>query len=171
MQSLRHAPHRLASLTSKRWGWRKDQLLKVYRALHLSVLNYAAPAWQPWLAPTRLDQLERCQNRALRIITGQLKTTPLEALRIEAGVPSIATQVQQQAPVPNEKAHRLPTNHPRRTLLEEPCRHRQKRPSWRSTAKALTSRLPEALSSRDALQTLLECPCAVKGQCEVFPEG
>ncbi len=38
-----------------------------------------APAWQPWLAPTRLDQLERCQNRALRIITGQLKTTPLEA--------------------------------------------------------------------------------------------
>ncbi len=36
-----------ASLTSKRWGWRKDQLLKVYRALHLSVINYAAPAWQP----------------------------------------------------------------------------------------------------------------------------
>ncbi len=35
----------------------------------------------------------RWQNGALRIITGQLKTTPLEALRIEAGVPSIATQV------------------------------------------------------------------------------
>ncbi len=31
----------LASLTSKRSGWRKDQLLKVYRALHLSVINYA----------------------------------------------------------------------------------------------------------------------------------
>ncbi len=60
----------LTSLTSKRWGWRKDQLLKVYRALHLSVINFAAPAWQPWLAPTRLDQLERCQNRALRIIIG-----------------------------------------------------------------------------------------------------
>ncbi len=66
----------LASLTSKRWGWRKGQLLKVYRALHLSVINYAAPAWQPWLAPSRLDHLERCQNKALRIITGQLKTTP-----------------------------------------------------------------------------------------------
>ncbi len=34
----------LASLTSKRWGWRKDQLLKVYRALNLSVINYADPA-------------------------------------------------------------------------------------------------------------------------------
>ncbi len=50
----------LASFTSKRWGWRKDQLLKVYRTLHLSIINFAAPAWQPWLAPTRLDQLERC---------------------------------------------------------------------------------------------------------------
>ncbi len=67
----------LASLTSKRWTWRKDQLLKVYRALHLSVNNYAASACQPWLATTRLDQLERYQNRAHRIITGQLKTTPL----------------------------------------------------------------------------------------------
>ncbi len=70
-----------------------------------------------------------------------------------------------------EKAHRLPTNHPRRTLLQEPCRHRLKRPSWRSMAKTLTSRLPDALSSRDAPQTLLECPWAAKGQWKVFPEG
>ncbi len=119
----------LVSITTKRWGWRKDQLLKVFRALHLSVINYAGPAWQPWLAPTRLDQLERCQNRALHIITGQLKTTPLEALRIEAGVPSIATQAHQQVSVPYEKAHRHPPNHPRIALLKEPCRHRLKRPS------------------------------------------
>ncbi len=89
----------LALITSKRWGWRKDQLLMVYRALHRSVINCAAPAWQPWLAPTRLNQLERCQNRALRIITRQLKITPIEALRIEAGVPSIATLAQRQAAV------------------------------------------------------------------------
>ncbi len=107
---------------------------------------------QPWLAPTRLDQLERCQNRALRIITGQLKTTPLEVA------------------VAYENTHRLPTNHPRRTPLEEPCRHRLKRPSWRSTAKALTNRLPDALSSRGALQALLECPWATKAQWKVFTE-
>ncbi len=34
----------LASLTSKKWVWRKDQLMKVYKALQLSILNYAAPA-------------------------------------------------------------------------------------------------------------------------------
>ncbi len=33
----------LASLTTKRWLWRKDQLLNVYQHLHLSVFNYASP--------------------------------------------------------------------------------------------------------------------------------
>ncbi len=34
-----------------------------------------APAWQPWLAATRLKQLKRCQNRTLRVITGRSQTT------------------------------------------------------------------------------------------------
>ncbi len=82
---------------------------------------------------------------------------------MEAGVPSIAAQAQQQAAVAYEKAHRLPTNDPRRTLLEKPCRHRFRWPSWRSAAKALMNRLPDAIFSRDALQTLLECPWTPKG--------
>ncbi len=42
----------LASLTYKRWGWRKVQLFKVYRALHLSVINYAAQLGNPgWPQP------------------------------------------------------------------------------------------------------------------------
>ncbi len=32
-------------------------------------------------------------------------------------------------------------------------------------------RFPDAISSRDALQALLECPWANKGQWKVFPEG
>ncbi len=64
--------------------WRKDQPAKIYKALYFRVLIYGAPAWQPWLAATRLEQLERCQNRALRVITGQFQTTPVETLRREA---------------------------------------------------------------------------------------
>ncbi len=75
----------LNSLTSKQRGWRKDQLTKICKALNLSVLMYGAPAWQPWLSAARLEQLERCQNRALRVIAGQLQTTP------EAGVCSMTT--------------------------------------------------------------------------------
>ncbi len=53
----------LASLASKEWGWRNDQLMKVYKALQLSLLTYAAPAWQPRAAPFRIEQLERCQKK------------------------------------------------------------------------------------------------------------
>ncbi len=49
-----------------------------YKALQLSALTYAAPAWQPWAAPSRIEQLARCQNKALRVVTGQLKFTQLK---------------------------------------------------------------------------------------------
>ena len=49
-------------------------------------LNYAAPAWQPWLSDTNLSSLDRLQNHSLRLITNQLVSSPLEALRLEADV-------------------------------------------------------------------------------------
>ncbi len=45
----------LASLTSKEWGWRKDQLMKVYKALQLNLLTYVAPAWKPWTTPSHTE--------------------------------------------------------------------------------------------------------------------
>ncbi len=56
----------LASLTSKAWVWRKDQLMKIYKSL----ITYAALEWQPWAAPSPIEQLERCQNKALWVVTG-----------------------------------------------------------------------------------------------------
>ncbi len=44
-------------------GLVKDQLTEIHKALYLSVLMCGAPTWQSWLAATRLEQLERCQNR------------------------------------------------------------------------------------------------------------
>ena len=49
-------------------------------------MNYMAPGWQPWLSKSMLDKLEVAQNKALCIITGPYQSTPLEALRVEAGV-------------------------------------------------------------------------------------
>ncbi len=64
---------------------------------------YGAPAWQLWLAATRLEQLERCQNRALREITGQLQTTPVETLRREAGVCIMTTSMRRQTVIAYRK--------------------------------------------------------------------
>ncbi len=103
--------------------------MKVYKALQLSLLTYAAPAWQPWAAPSRIEQLERCQNKALRVVTGQLKSTPVETLRREAGICSIATAYKRATALAYEKAHRLPIDYTRRQILAAPSWHRLKRPS------------------------------------------
>ena len=62
-----------------------------FHALVHSKLDYAAPAWQPWLPDTNLSCLDRLQNRSLRLITGQLVFTPLGALCLEADVQSYPT--------------------------------------------------------------------------------
>ncbi len=67
---------------------------------------YGAPAWQPWLAATRLEQLERCQNRVLLVVTGQLQTAQVETLRRDAGVCSMTTLMRRQTASANEKAAR-----------------------------------------------------------------
>ncbi len=100
--------------------------MKVYKALQLSIVTYATPAWQPWAAPSRIEQLERCQNKALRVVTGQLKSTPVETLRRGAGICGIATASKRATALAYEKAHRLPLDHPRRQILAASSRRRLK---------------------------------------------
>ena len=57
-----------------------------FHALVRSKLDYAAPAWQPWLSDTNLSSLEHLQDHPLWLITAQLVSTPLEALRLETDV-------------------------------------------------------------------------------------
>ena len=63
----------------------------VFYSLIRRRLDYAVPAWQPWLSDTNLSCLDCLENRSLRLITGQLIPTPLEALRLEAEVQSYRT--------------------------------------------------------------------------------
>ena len=102
----------LSSLASKKWGWRKESLRKVYLTTQRSVLDYAAPAWQPWLSETQSKRLETAQNKALRLVTGQYASTPVEALRLEAGVVSYKTHSTRLTAISAEKAVRLPADHP-----------------------------------------------------------
>jgi hypothetical protein len=69
-------------------GWNGDLLQKVYQTSHLSGATYAGGGWLPWLSATSVDTLDQTQNHNFRVITGQLASTPNEALRVEAGVQS-----------------------------------------------------------------------------------
>jgi len=141
----------LACLASKEWGWQKNTMKMVYISLIRSCLDFAAPAWQPWLSATRFQNLEVTQNKALRIMTGQAKTTPVEALRAEAGVCSNRLCVKAQ-----EKAARLLADHPKNLALCSSNQHRLQRSSWREQASLLDS-LPSEMKDRQPM-SLLQIP-------------
>ena len=141
----------LACLGNTGWGWKKRPMRSVYMATQRSILDYASPAWQPSIARTQMDRLERAQNQALCRITGQTASSPVEALRIEAGLPSYETTSRQLIATSREKAFRRPPNHPRRLALEGEQRHRLCRDSWRENSKKLEASLPEGLTPRETL--------------------
>ena len=125
----------LRSVAAKEWGWSRKTLRMLFLALVRGTLDYCGPAWQPWLAQEGLMELERAQAKAIRVVTGQLTTTPREALLLELRVPEYGRVVEYLAARSYEKARRLPTGHPRRTAaFGEVVRHRTKRGSWRELA-------------------------------------
>ncbi len=64
------------------------------------------PVWKPWAAPSRIGQQGRCQNKALRGVTGQTKSTTVATLRREAVICNIATTSKRATVLAYEKAHR-----------------------------------------------------------------
>ena len=66
------------------WSWQKLDLRTVYIAIHLSVAEYAAKAWTPWLSSSNIKKLEWTQLQAARAITHHVRSTPTEAVLYEA---------------------------------------------------------------------------------------
>jgi ribonuclease HI len=153
----------LSSLSTKIWGWKKKKLAQVYHTMQKSVLDYAAPGWQPYLSETQMNKLEVAQNSALRIISGQYKSTPVEALRLETGVQSYRTTSKQLTAKAYEKALRLPADHPRAKILAESNHppHRTKKSSWRKEAQQIIAQLPICALPRKDINTPLKKPWSV----------
>ena len=125
----------LAMVASREWGWSAESLKTVFQATVCSVLNYCGAAWQPWLSETNVKALDVCQNRALRMVTGQLQSTPLETLRLEAEVPSMQTMIRRNCVNAWEKTLRLPLTNPRTKLIVGPQHRLKSRGSWRELAR------------------------------------
>ena len=63
----------LRALAGTNWGQQKETLLLTYKALGISIANYAAPVRSTNASDTSLGKIQRTQNEALRIITGSHK--------------------------------------------------------------------------------------------------
>jgi ribonuclease HI len=126
----------LGAVSGREWGWSKPTLCRLYQSLFLSRMRYGASAWQPWLSKTGVAILDSAQNRCLRAITGQYVSTPVEALRLEAGFPSINCLRRREAAIALERSFRLPGSWIRAKVASRDVRQRLKiRSSWRELAK------------------------------------
>ena len=142
----------LAALSGQEWGWDRRSLVQVFLCYIRPLLDFCAAGWQPWLAASNFAVLERAQNRALRWVTGQCRTTPTEALTLEAGLPQYRTVSRRLGVVAYERALRLPRDHPRRIAASNSVEHRTKRASsWRREAAQLSANLGLADSEREPL--------------------
>ena len=121
-------------------GWCRSTIKMAFHALIHSKLDYAAPAWQPWLSDTNLSCLDRLQNRSLWLITGQLLSTPLEALRLEADVQSYPIRSNLLILKAREKALHSMNDHPKRIALAANIPQRLQNPSsFRRKAEELST--------------------------------
>ena len=124
-------------------------LSSAFHALIRRKLDYTAPARQPWLSATNLSCLDHLQNHSLRLITGQLVSTPLEAFRLEDNVQSYQTCSNRLILKGREKALRSTNDHPKRiTLAVNIPQCLQSRSSFRLKAEELSTLMPSELQHR-----------------------
>jgi hypothetical protein len=71
-------------LTGTKWGASKKSLLKIYRSLIRSILDYGSVAYDS-AAQTHKTKLDSIQYRALMICTGAIRGTAASALQNECG--------------------------------------------------------------------------------------
>ena len=134
------------------WGWHRSTLKKACHALVHSKLDYAAPAWQPWLSITNLSCLDCLQSRSLWLIMGQLISTRLEALHLEANVQSYTTCRKRLILKTKEKALHRTDNHPRCIALNLNIpQHLQNCSSFGQKAEELSTLLPPDLQHRQKI--------------------
>ena len=76
----------LKCLAGTDWGQDQETMVMTYKAVIRSILEYAAPIWNPIISATSWTKLQRAQNQALRIATGCHSITCPDHLHRESKV-------------------------------------------------------------------------------------
>ena len=129
-----------------------------------TLMDYSAPAYQPWLTKSQLDKLDDAQNCCLQAVTGVYRTSNIECRRIEADVPSYHTRSKQLIAIAYEKGLRLPEGHPRRDAIDNSeVPHRLSRSSFREEGKKITQALSTSNAPRKPIP--IEFPLPWENNC------
>ena len=109
----------LRCLAGKDWGQDRETQKTLYFTYIRSALEYAGPSWYPWISSTARERLEAVQNESLRIMTHMAKTTPVDFLRLEAGIEPLYERMSKNNQIMWERYMRLEPNDQRMMLAEK----------------------------------------------------
>ena len=102
------------------------------------VLEYGSSTFGT-AASTTLQKLDKIQNTGLRIISGGMKSTPINEMESLAGLKSLQEQREEKIVLQAEKYKRL-QRHPMHKKMSELNSYRIKRSSFKKTARAMCAK-------------------------------
>ena len=153
----RRATKRLSlmkKLAGTKWGASSNILKQVYTGNIRPVMEYGSAAWAS-AAKSNTSRLAKVQNAGMRLITGGLKTTPVNTLESTTGLTSLDLRREEKILIQHEKLQRLPS-HPAHQQIQELTKNRLKRSSFnhlaRRLARAQKDTLPSTPEERELLQ-------------------
>ncbi|VDO11948.1 unnamed protein product, partial [Rodentolepis nana] len=91
------------------WGCARSTLNTTYKMFIQPIMLYCC---EPLIAATEvtLKPLEKAQNQALQLITGGMKSTPIDAMLLVTGSTTICSLIKEKALILYEKLLRIPMN-------------------------------------------------------------
>ena len=133
----------MKKLAGTTWGADAGVLKKMYTGRIRPVLEYGVTAWGT-AAKSNFDKVSKVQNQATRIITGAMKSTPIQELESITGLESLEDRRDTKLLVQAAKFKRLP-DHPMYNRLSKPTKGRLKRGSFVHQTRILERRHQDLL--------------------------
>jgi ribonuclease HI len=134
----------LRKLSGTTWGANGKILNKIYQQSIRPHLEYGSAAWCP-ASKTTLQELDKVQNQALRVLTGAMKSTPIVEMENMGRTQALRERRDTKVLIQAEKFKCMP-NHPMKSRFQNLAMGRLKRSSFIHQAKRISrqhSDLPE----------------------------
>jgi len=125
----------MKKLAGTTWGADATTLKTLYTGSVRPVLEYGVAAWGN-TAKSNFDRVSKVQNQATRIITGAMRSTPIQELETTTGLQSLEDRRDSKILTQAAKFKRLAT-HPMRDRLSQSTKGRLKRTSFIHQSRAL----------------------------------
>ena len=118
----------MRKLAGTDWGADEHILKKLYTGRVRPVLEYGISAWAT-AAKSNLDHINKIQNQAQRLITGAMKSTPIQKMEETTGLQPLEDRKDTKILIQAAKFKRL-DSHPMKQRMKEPTKGRLKRGSF-----------------------------------------